>query len=238
MSENSKRPLKRIHRLIAFCLLAVTLLLLFLQTNAYVKRVERQQGIVLDFQARRCEFVYEWEYDRSGLKLRDDFQESLEYRLKKYIGVDYFYSVHQAHLHRSATDDDISKLSELDTLLEVNLAYCYNISDDGVAAIAGLKNLRKLYLYRNDPESHHNGIPFSFNLETQGRITDKSLLTISKLPNLEELYLYDNPGITDLGLDYLSQCKSLSILDVGGCNVSAKGARLLGQRLPNCKIDI
>ena len=119
---------------------------------------------------------------------------------------------------------------------EVNLAYCFNISDEAVAHLRRLPNLQVLWLYRNDPEVHNSFTLGKIDLATQPRITDKSLEYLSTVSSLRELYLWDN-DFSDRALLQLQKLKRLRTLDFRTRNVSPDTVRTLCIALPDTSID-
>ena len=92
-------------------------------------------------------------------------------------------------------------------LESLDLSDCPSFGDAGMAKLAGLKHLRRLYL-RNDP------------------VTDEGLRSLSGLPALEELDLYGT-AVGDSGLGYLRNAVAIRKLNLLGANVSDAGVEIL-----------
>ncbi len=149
--------------------------------------------------------------------------------------LDFVLPVVAVHMPRHATDDDASQLRNFSRLRELNLAYCFNISDESVRHLQSIPSLEVLRLYRNDPDSQNNFTPKTFDPATQPRITDKSLEYLSKMKNLRELYLWDNAFSGD-GLLMLRELTGLRVLRFRSPNISPKTILLLRSALPGTLI--
>jgi hypothetical protein len=159
----------------------------------------------------------------------------LPYRVRGPL-IDFAYPVVKVQMHKSASDDDVRLLSYMLQLRELNLAYCFNISDEAVKYLTTLPNLQVLYLYRNDPTEHNNFTRGTIDLLSQPRITDKSLEYLSTMKSLRKLYLWDN-DFSDLGVTQLQKLKRLEILEFRSPKISPEAIRALRMALPTTSID-
>jgi len=91
------------------------------------------------------------------------------------------------------------------------------ITDDGLAVLAELKNLRRLHLEKTG-------------------ITDKALQHIAKLPDLQYLNIYGT-NVTDAGLLQLAQMKKLEKLYLWQTKTTDNGVKALAGALPDVRID-
>lgn len=106
-------------------------------------------------------------------------------------------------------------LSEQITWLDMGRT---SISDDGLAVIAELKNLRKLHLEKT-------------------AITDDGLIHLSGLEQLEYLNLYGT-SITDAGLLHLQDLANLQSLYLWQTNVTQEGAAALQEAIPGLYVNM
>jgi Leucine-rich repeat (LRR) protein len=103
-------------------------------------------------------------------------------------------------------DDDLVHLVELTELEELDLQNTL-VGDAGLARLAGMKKIKRLYL-RSNPASN--------------KITDSGLVHLKELKSLEELVL-PFTGITDAGLAQLVGLDSLKKLEAFGDGITDKG---------------
>lgn len=225
---------RRSSYVLGLVLFAVTLALLAFAMM--LNRAHRQRIAV----AAICEMGgtvrYEYEVDSDGCWLRDAEPPSY-WGLTSWLGKDLFCGVRSVEFPNDVTDDEVARLLDVRSVREVNLAYCYDISDDAVAYVAKMPNLRDLDLYRNDPSENFNWAPEDYDLKTQGRITDTSLEYLSRSKTLEDLGLWDN-DFTDLGLDYLANLKSLRKVDARSPRFTQAGIDRFKKALPNAKVSV
>jgi hypothetical protein len=114
-------------------------------------------------------------------------------------------------------DSQLELLSPLDEQLAVLNLGRTKVTDDGLKALEGLKNLRKLHL-----ENTHIG--------------DAGLAHIKNLTTLEYLNLYGTQ-VTDSGLAELEGLKNLKSLYLWQTKVTPEGVEKLKKALPNCQIN-
>jgi Leucine-rich repeat (LRR) protein len=166
---------------------------------------------------------------------------------------------------RIAANDDLQLLRGLPDLETLEIGDKRQVTDDGLVHLAGLKNLRVLYLYRTGVKGeglkHLRGLKRLESISLDGtpatddaaeqvaqlprlrwlalhntRITDEALAHLAKTLSLEELRLSDT-DITDEGLLHLHNLKSLKELSLHHTNVTSAGISKLEQALPDCSIS-
>ncbi len=132
-----------------------------------------------------------------------------------------------------ATDSGLAQVGKMTGLEDLLIWDATSITDQGVAHLAGLKNLKTVLI-------------------SSSWITDKSLVLLSSLPRIEELSLQANHfsdegflrlkgentlkqlatgqgsfRVTDAGLAHLKNFKKLKILDLQNSEVTARGLEQL-----------
>ena len=138
-----------------------------------------------------------------------------------------------------ATDEDFKLLADLKAVKYLDCSNC-KIDGSGLANIAQMKRLEKLWLHENTFNEKHlryiSDFPRLHTLWLQDTpITDCGLRHIRNLKSLERLYL-ENTNVTDKGLKHLHALKKLERLDLGGTKVTTKGIEDLKKHLPKAKI--
>jgi hypothetical protein len=114
-------------------------------------------------------------------------------------------------------DSQLELLSPLDQQVAVLNLGRTKVTDDGLKAVEGLKNLRKLHL-----ENTHIG--------------DAGLSHLKSLTTLEYLNLYGTQ-VTDSGLSELEGLKNLKSLYLWQTKVTPEGVEKLKKALPKCQIN-
>ncbi len=137
---------------------------------------------------------------------------------------------------RITVDDDVRYLRFLPNVREVNLAYCFLISDEAARYVADAPSVQRVMLYRNNPSPPGNNFTGNYDLSKQPVITDESLRHLAKLPHLEELGLWDN-DFTDRGVEFLKQATTLREIGLRSSRVSCAKLEELSRSLPKCTID-
>ena len=92
------------------------------------------------------------------------------------------------------------------------------VTDKGLAGVAGMKNLRRLYLQNT-------------------AVTDAGLGQVAKLANLEYLNLY-NSKVSDAGIAKLGALKNLKTVYLWQTKVTPKGAAALEKKLDGLKVNV
>jgi hypothetical protein len=123
----------------------------------------------------------------------------------------------------------------------VNLAYCCNFTDAGVAHLAKLSSLRTLVMYRNSARFAGNlmegvGPKPEVAEKLPQRLTDKAIDHICTMPQLEALFLWDNE-FSEEALLKLGQIKTLKRLGIQDWQISDEGLKQLRAMLPECEFD-
>jgi len=124
---------------------------------------------------------------------------------------------------------------QLAGLTRVDLPILYgDITDDGLAHLAGLSNLAALDLFwcrriTDRGMVHLRGLTGLTSLGLSGtQVTDLGLARLTTLVNLARLDLSWCAGVTDAGLAYLRGLVRLAELDLRGCaRVTARGVQSL-----------
>lgn len=114
-------------------------------------------------------------------------------------------------------DSQLSLIQPLDQQVAVLNLGRTKITDDGLKAVEGLKNLRKLHLENT-------------------KITDAGLAHLKNLSNLEYLNLYGTQ-VTDAGLEQLVGLKNLRALYLWQTKATPQGVEKLKKALPKCEIN-
>lgn len=114
---------------------------------------------------------------------------------------------------KDLTDEQLTSLIKAYPNLQVlNLSFCKQISDEGLASLAQLQNLQTL------------------NLSMCNKITDQGLAYLAQLKNLQILNLAACTQITDQGLVSLTQLQKLKTLGLSGCyRIKDQGLKSLEQ---------
>ena len=105
--------------------------------------------------------------------------------------------VRAVRLHRKLTDDELARVCQLDTIQNLDLAYCKGITDAGLAHARTLDLLELGLLYT--------------------RIGDEGLSQLEAWPRLKRLILRESKRFTGNGLANLKQLAALEWLDLTWC---------------------
>jgi Leucine-rich repeat (LRR) protein len=122
--------------------------------------------------------------------------------------------------HTRLTDQGLQQLKAARSIVELNLYYAEQITDEGMAAIKGWKKLKRLNLRGTkvtDTTLEHLADVTTLEALDVGyaQITDVGLDRLTPLQNLRELTLGGNK-LTDVGLQALRQLSGLTTLSLGG----------------------
>jgi uncharacterized membrane protein len=120
---------------------------------------------------------------------------------------------------RKVTNEQINSLTDIrDQLVWLDLSHT-TISDDQLALVQKLNNLRVLYL--NDTQVSDTGVSAVSNLTdlrflnlVGTRVTDRSIPSLSKLEKLTTLFLYKT-GITSAGIQRIREQRQQLEVDTG-----------------------
>ena len=153
-----------------------------------------------------------------------------------------FQELRKLHLRgcENITDDAIIHLSEITHLQ--NLILPYQIGDQGLAHLKGLREMQDLVLSSTQITDaglvHVQEMAELHTLQLNGceNLTDTGMVHLSGLKNLQVLNL-NATQITDAGLPHLARLTNLQQLDLGNClKVSMDGIQTLQAELPACTI--
>lgn len=153
-----------------------------------------------------------------------------------------FQELRKLHLRgcENITDDAIIHLSEIAHLQ--NLILPYQIGDQGLAHLKGLREMQDLVLSSTQITDaglvHVHEMAELHTLQLNGceNLTDTGMVHLSGLKNLQVLNL-NATQITDAGLPHIARLTNLQQLDLGNClKVSMDGIQTLQAELPACTI--
>jgi Leucine-rich repeat (LRR) protein len=141
-----------------------------------------------------------------------------------------------------ATDADLADLAKLPTLKTLDLSLS-RISDRGMRSLRGATGIVDLNLYfaeqvTDEGMSAIKGWKNLKRLNVRGtKITDMTLEFVSTIPTLESLDV-GYAEITDVGLDHLTSLPNLRALTIGGNKLTDMGVHLLRQMPQLTYLDI
>lgn len=116
------------------------------------------------------------------------------------------------------TNECMTSIAKIGTLRALDIRGCVQIKDDGLLAMAPLKNL---------VDFKHRG----FN------VTNSGLAVFEELPQLRVLMMQDAANVDDGGMKYLAGLSSLTNLDMTGTSVEDPGlAALAGKKLKDLRL--
>jgi hypothetical protein len=118
------------------------------------------------------------------------------------------------------TDQGMQELREMPEVVELNLRFAEYVTDEGLAAIRGWKQLKRLNVHgtkiSDTSLEHISGITTLESLNIgSAMITDVGLERLASLPKLRELTMGGNE-LGDAGLQALRQMPGLAYLDLIG----------------------
>jgi internalin A len=136
------------------------------------------------------------------------------------------------------TDDGLRHLSRILTLERIGVAGT-KVSNEGLHYLSGLPNV--VYLDVAATRIDDSGIAQLLQMPkleiltlSDTEISGKGLEMLTGLPTLRELHVV-RTKISDADLQILA-CTNLRLIECRGSLVTAKGAKQLQQRMPNCSI--
>jgi hypothetical protein len=229
-------------------------------------RARNQKQAVDRIQKLNGGLFFDYQVDGRSNEIRNG-QPSAPQWLRRAVGEDYFRRVVTVGLNNGrdgqATDQDLVIFRNLPDITTLELSNNPDITDTGLAHLAGLSKLRVLYLYgtqvkgpgirhlpRNieflmltrTPLADEGLIPLKdFNRIQTLRlgftnVTDEGLANLTGLSTLESLELR-NTELSDGGLEHLRSLKNLKSLSLDHTKVTSAGIARLKQALPNCFIS-
>ena len=118
------------------------------------------------------------------------------------------------------TDQGMQEIKSLPGIVDLNLRFCEYVTDEGMAAIKGWKNLKRLSIHGTKTSDttleHISGITTLESVNVGSiMLTDVGLERLTTLPNLKELTMGGNE-LGDAGLQALRQIPTLTYLDLSG----------------------
>jgi hypothetical protein len=150
---------------------------------------------------------------------------------------------------RSVTDAGVAHLVGLPRLAELDLGGRHlggslrlepvPIADAGLAQIARIASLRRLNLsgFHAEEWGCRTVQQGPIVLDFPTRFTDEGLRALARLPTLESLSIATSREITEAGLAWLGQVRTLVDLDVRGCpGLTREAVRALRTALPGCRV--
>jgi hypothetical protein len=162
-----------------------------------------------------------------------------------------------------ATDDGLRTVGQLKRLTHLYMWDASQVTDAGIAHLAGLANLRKIHIGHSQIGDESLKVLAALaqldDMSLQGnRFSDRGLAYLKDCDNLRELWVGIGPtSITDAGMPSLALIKNLELLDLQNTRVTSAGLEHLSsltklkslylsgtkadspklrQALPNCKI--
>jgi Leucine-rich repeat (LRR) protein len=125
------------------------------------------------------------------------------------------------------SDYGLQELKPAPGIVELNLYYAEQITDEGMAAAKGWKKLKRLNLrgtkITDTTLEHIAGIATLESLDVgYAQVTDVGIDRLTALPNLRELTLGGNK-LTDVGLQAIRQLPGLTYLDLSGMQRTDSG---------------
>jgi hypothetical protein len=139
-----------------------------------------------------------------------------------------------------ATDDRLANLRGLSRLEVLHIWNADELTDRGVAHLAGLGSLKDLEI--TDSKMTAEGLTHLARLArleslhiAGSRVDDEWLARLAMMKQIRSLgFASGQSEITDGGLSHLSDLKGLEVLDIQGSRVTDRGLAIL-ERLPNLK---
>lgn len=269
MSSLCNRP--RLRFRLSTLLLFLTVLCLLLGRWTYLAR--QQRNAVETITKAEGRIVFSHEEDSQGNRILNPMPPAPNW-LRDAIGEDYFRSPivvdfatnmgrRQGSDEPKATPEALAALGELRGIHSIELSHNETVNDESLEWLAGLRELRVLYLYNTAVTGSGlaslNGLPLQHlelshspvtdeglrgvvdlsQLQSLGlkntAVTDQGLNHLVKLPKLKDLRLAYT-DVSDVGLERLHQLTSLESVTLNGTNITAEGVTALAKALPKCQI--
>jgi internalin A len=125
------------------------------------------------------------------------------------------------------TDRGLKELKSAPAVVDLDLRYAEQITDEGTSALKGWQHLKRLNLrgtkITDTTLDHLSGIPTLESLDIGfAQFTDSGLQNLALLPHLKELAIGGNK-LSDVGLQFLRQVPGLTSLDVSGSQRTDSG---------------
>lgn len=164
------------------------------------------------------------------------------------------------------TDSQVARLAKHSQIISLDLGHCPEITDVSLRTVAGMTNLRRLYLDRTGITdrglAHLKLSRLEFLNVTQTQITDAGMREIAEIKTLKKLHIKRCKRITDLGvaaickldgleefhasdtlitdnsLVHLASLKKLVYLQIIHCpNITNHGIQKFIRQRPDCDVD-
>ena len=140
----------------------------------------------------------------------------------------------------NVTDTALADIASMRCLHNLHLISCPQVTDAGLAYIAKIAGLRRLYV--GSPNITDKGVSYLKNCVTlerlylrDGKISNAALKYVKALPNLVQLSL-DGTSVTEEGLLGLGDMTQLRLLQVRDLRLGHGEANQIKNVLPNCFI--
>jgi eukaryotic-like serine/threonine-protein kinase len=139
------------------------------------------------------------------------------------------------------TDSGMAVLAHFPGLKHVDLGNGLNVTDAGIKYLAGLPNLEKAIVHNSrltdDGLRALTGLKQLRGIGADGTaLTDAGLIHLKAFPGLDAIGM-GTPGVTDTGLKALAELRTLKWLNLRGATVTADGIQALHRALPECRIE-
>jgi Leucine-rich repeat (LRR) protein len=207
----------------------LAVLVISVAMGIYVNRVRQQQASIAAIKRLGGWAYYDYEVKENG-QYDPQGESWVPAWIRKRLPDDYFHPVVQVNMvynddrgnrldNAQMTDEVLFHLDGLPRL-EMLLLHGRQASDDGLAHVGRLTNLRKLYIW-NSTSVTDAGVAHLAgcrNLESlhlsESQLGDEGLRVLSELPRLKGLSLQGN-RCTDAGLAHVGQMPQLTSLWIG-----------------------
>lgn len=129
----------------------------------------------------------------------------------------------------------LAALEGAEKLAELDLSACRGLTDQGMASLARLSQLKKLSLPPQTTDAGLSHLSALVNLREleidESQITDAGLVHLAKLQALENLSVMDT-GLTDAAVPHLAALKNLSTLSLEKTRITPQGKERIKQSYP------
>jgi hypothetical protein len=190
-----------------------------------MKRSREQQEAVEAIENFAGSVGYDWEYDADGNPVKNAQPSGPEW-LRKLRGNDLFNSVVRVFFHSNqVTDEGLAHLAGLTQLKRLKL---YHVTDAGLAHVAGLPHLQELTLISlkitDEGLTHLEGLTQLHTLEIHFlEVTDAGLAHLAGLTQLHTLEIHNPHHVTDAGLPHLAGLTRLQVLSLDHAQITDAG---------------
>jgi hypothetical protein len=218
-------------------LIGVTILSLWLGVRVIQAKHEREARRAIAPFARVVHYDFQFGTDGAFLP---NAEPPWGKWLREALGDEYFCRMHTVLFSNDVTDSDLLGIRDVlkdASVQSISLAPCQRVTNDGLASVSEIAELRKLDLRTTSVSNE--GLRFLGGLgklqELQlgglrslpGGVNDEGLRVLAKLPQLQALYLWGE-GFTDSGLVHLKAVPDLRVLWFQDTAVSGQDLSYLG----------